>query len=76
MWHRGQVDHTIEEEALVGGNVGTAVVQVGDTVRRPSGPWSRSVDALLHHLNEVGYTAAPRTLRFDNLGLHVLEYVE
>lgn len=71
-----KVDHSIEEEALVGGNVGTAVVRVGDTVRRPSGPWSRSVDALLHHLNEVGYTAAPRTLGFDNLGRHVLEYVE
>ncbi len=54
------------EEHLAGGNVGTAVVRVGDAVRRPSGPWSRSVDALLSHLNAVGYDGAPRTLGFDD----------
>lgn len=70
------VGGSYEEEELAGGNVGTAVVRVGDTVRRPSGPWSRSVDALLQHLNEVGYKAAPRTLGFDDQGRHVLEYVE
>ncbi len=64
------------EEPLAGGNVGTAVVRVGDTVRRPSRPWSPSVEALLSHLNSVGYDAAPRTLGFDELGRHVLEYVE
>lgn len=64
------------EEHLAGGNVSTAVVRVGDTVRRPSGPWSRSVDALLSHLNAVGYDGAPRTLGFDELGRHVLEYIE
>ncbi len=35
------------EEPLTGGNVGTGIVRVGGTVRRPSGPWSASVDALL-----------------------------
>jgi Phosphotransferase enzyme family len=65
-----------DEEKLAGGNVGTAVVRVGDTVRRPSGPWSPSVDAFLRHLNEVEYRHAPRTLGFDELGRHVLEYVE
>jgi len=64
------------EEHLAGGNVGTAVVRVGDTVRRPSGPWSLSVDALLNHLNAVGYDGAPRALGFDELGRHVLEYIE
>lgn len=64
------------EEHLAGGNVGTVVVRVGDTVRRPSGPWSRSVEALLSHLNAVGYDGAPRTLGFDELGRHVLEYIE
>ncbi|MEP7091909.1 MAG: phosphotransferase [Nocardioidaceae bacterium] len=64
------------EEQLAGGNVGTAVVRVGDTVRRPSGPWSLSVDALLSHLNSVGYAGAPRSLGFDELGRHVLEYIE
>lgn len=70
------MDGISSEEKLAGGNVGAAVVRVGDTVRRPAGPWSRSVDALLRHLNEVGYEAAPRTLGFDDLGRHVLEYVE
>ena len=64
------------EELLTGGNTGTAVVRVGKTVRRPAGPWSSSVDALLRHLNTVGYEGAPRSLGFDELGRHVLEYVE
>lgn len=70
------VDPKHGEEKLPGGNAGTAVVRVGDTVRRPSGPWSRSVHALLRHLNDVGYQAAPRTLGFDDLGRHVVEYIE
>lgn len=61
---------------LTGGNVGTAVVRVGDTVRRPGGFWSHSVHALLTHLNDVGYDAAPRSLGFDDLGRHVVEYVD
>lgn len=64
------------EEPLTGGNTGAAVVRVGDTVRRPAGFWSPSVDALLRHLNAVGYEGAPRTLGFDDQGRHVLEYVE
>ncbi|MGC1208875.1 MAG: phosphotransferase [Ornithinimicrobium sp.] len=65
-----------QEEVLSGGNTGTAVLRIGNTVRRPSGPWSRSVHSLLRHLNEVGYPGAPRTLGFDELGRHVLKYVE
>lgn len=64
------------EEPLAGGNMDTLVVRIGDTVRRPAGVWSHSVDALLRHLNEVGYQGAPRTLGFDEQGRHVLEYVE
>lgn len=64
-----------EEEPLTGGNVGVGVVRVGDTVRRPAGYWSESVDALLRHLNDVGYEGAPRTLGFDDQGRHVLEFV-
>jgi hypothetical protein len=65
-----------DEQPLAGGNVSGSVVRVGDTVRRPAGPWSLSVDALLRHLNAVGYEGAPRTLGFDNQGRHVLEHVE
>ena len=42
------------EERLAGGNESGAV-RVGDTVRRPAGPWTRSVHALLRHLEAVGF---------------------
>jgi len=64
------------EVPLAGGNVGNGVVRVGGTVRRPAGPWSRSVDAFLRHLHEAGFRGAPRPLGFDEQGRHVLEYVE
>ena len=38
-----------EEIRLAGGNLGGAV-RVGDTVRRPVGPWTPAVHALLGHL--------------------------
>jgi len=60
---------------LEGGNVSHGVVRIGQTVRRPAGPWSPAVDAFLRHLNQVGFTAAPRSLGFDEQGRHVLEYV-
>lgn len=40
------------EEALVG-NVTAGVVRVGETVRRPAGPWTAGVDAFLRHLEGV-----------------------
>jgi hypothetical protein len=64
------------EAPLTGGNIGADVVRVGDTVRRPAGFWSASVDALLRHLRAVGFEGAPRSLGFDEQGRHVLEYVE
>ena len=36
------------------------VLRVGDRVRHPSQPWSSSVQALLAHLREVGFTEAPQ----------------
>ncbi|WNM38235.1 phosphotransferase [Micromonospora halotolerans] len=62
------------EEALPG-NVTAGVVRVGDTVRRPAGPWTASVDALLGHLHAVGFGGAPRPLGRDDRGRQVLEYV-
>lgn len=64
------------EEPLTGGNVGTGIVRVGGTVRRPAGPWSASLDALLLHLERVGYPAAPRALGYDEQGRQVLSFVE
>jgi len=64
------------EVPLRGGNVGAGVVRVGNTVRRPAGPWSPAVDALLRHLTDVGFAGAPRSLGFDERGRHVIEYVD
>ncbi|HEX8628621.1 MAG TPA: phosphotransferase [Catenuloplanes sp.] len=63
-----------DEEPLVG-NATTGVVRVGDTVRRPVGPWTETVDAVLTHLRAVGFAAAPRPLGRDEQGRQVLEYV-
>jgi hypothetical protein len=57
------------------GNSGAIVYRVGDTVRREPKPWSSSVDALLLHLESVGYEGAPRALGYDTLGRQVLSYI-
>ena len=50
-------------------------MRIGDTVRRPVGPHTDAVDALLTHLWEVGFTGAPRPLGRDERGRQVLEFV-
>ncbi|WP_297551297.1 phosphotransferase [Amycolatopsis sp.] len=69
------VDGQDPEEVLTGGNVADSVVRVGSTVRKPGTPATPAVEALLEHLAEVGFPAAPRTLGRDELGRHVLEFV-
>ncbi|MGW8975008.1 phosphotransferase [Streptomyces platensis] len=64
-----------EEQPLAGGNVSAGVVRVGDTVRRPAGPWTPAVHALLTHLHEVGFRAAPRPLGIDEQGREVLTFM-
>jgi len=64
-----------EEQPLTGGNVSAGVVRVGDTVRRPAGPWTPSVHALLTHLHEAGFRSAPRPLGIDERGREVLAFV-
>jgi Phosphotransferase enzyme family len=60
------------EEQLTG-NVGGAV-RVGDTVRRPTGPWTPAVHALLGHLaGRVPHI--PRVLGVDDQGREVLSYL-
>ena len=74
LWHPyalGTVKDGRGQELLAGGNVGVAV-RVGDTVRRAAGPWSRSVDAVLAHLEKVGFEGAPRALGYDEEGGQVL----
>jgi hypothetical protein len=63
-----------EEISLAGGFV-NAVVRVGDTVHRSSGPWTPAVHALLGHLEDVGFAESPRVLGFDDSGREVLTYL-
>ena len=64
------------EIPLAGGDVTEGVVRVGDTVRRPVGPHSPLVHALLTHLESIGFEGAPRFLGIDRAGREVLSYVD
>jgi hypothetical protein len=61
---------------LAGGDVTEGVVRVGDTVRRPVGPHSPLVHALLAHLESAGFAGAPRFLGIDGAGREVLSYID
>ncbi len=65
----------VAEEPLVGGHDAGPLVRVGNTVRRSRRPWSLAVHALLRHLEEAGFTGAPRALGFDERGREVLTYI-
>jgi hypothetical protein len=69
-----QAARVLGEEPLSGGNT-TVVVRVGDTVRRPVGPWTPAVHDLLKHLADVGFTGSPRVLGVDDAAREVLEFV-
>jgi hypothetical protein len=60
-----------DEEVLAGGNM-TAVVRVGDTVRRAAGPWTPTIHAFLRHLRASGFTMVPEPLGLDDRGREVL----
>jgi len=64
------------EIPLSGGDVTEGVVRVGDTVRRPVGPHSPLVHALLAHLESAGFEGAPRFLGIDGSGREVLSYID
>ena len=64
------------EERLAGGNMADVVVRVGDTVRRPAGPWTPTVHMLLHFLADQGFEGAPRPLGMDSKGREVLTFAE
>lgn len=65
-----------EEIPLVGGDVTDGVVRVGDTVRRPCRSSTRSVHALLRHLEAAGFDGAPRVVGVDGRGREILSYVD
>lgn len=64
------------ERALTGGMQSDGLVRVGMTVRRPAHPRSGFVEALLRHLEVVGFDGAPRALGYDSQGRQVLTFIE
>src|SRR3982751_5782347 len=60
-------------EQRLEGNVGGAV-RIGATVRRPTGPWTPAVHALLDHL-APRLPHVPRVHGFDHRGREVLTYL-
>lgn len=64
----------MEEQRLPGGNAGGAVLVEG-TVRRPTGPWTPAVHALLRHLAAHDFPAAPRVLGVDEQGREMLTFL-
>jgi len=64
--------HEPPEETLPG-NVGGAI-RIGGTVRRPTGPWTPAVHALLDHLADR-LPHVPRVLGFDEHGREILTYL-
>jgi hypothetical protein len=59
----------------VGGRSTKGVVRIGETVHRPSGPWTQTVHRFLYHLRSRGFTGAPLSFGFDSQGREVLEYI-
>ncbi|MBO0778013.1 MAG: phosphotransferase [Ktedonobacteraceae bacterium] len=64
------------EIPLSGGNVSSGIVRIGQTTRRPMGPWSPAVHSLLRHLEEQGFEGAPRFLGIDEQGREILSFIE
>ncbi|TCB94467.1 aminoglycoside phosphotransferase family protein [Micromonospora zingiberis] len=63
----------VEVERLTGGGV-NEVLRIGDTVRRPTGPWSPRVHDLLRQLAAQGFEAAPR-VRDTMPGFEILDFI-
>ena len=63
-----------DEVTLAGGNSGGAT-RIGMTVRRPSGPWTPTVQRLLAHLRSSGVTWVPEPLGLDAQGRDVVSYL-
>lgn len=68
---------SVEEQTLSGGRLNAGrVSRVGNTVRRPRVPGSEVVEALLLHLERVGFDGSPRFLGVDDQGRQVLTFLE
>lgn len=56
----------------------TSVLRYGGTVRRPAGPWTPAVHALLRHLESAGFAGSPRVVGdgYDEHGHEVVTYLD
>lgn len=63
------------EEMLTGGNVSN-VYRLGDTVRRELKPDSYKIHKLLKHLENKGFSYAPKFIGIDEKGREILSYIE
>jgi hypothetical protein len=72
-----RIESSHEAEVVLAGGTTNAgrVTRVGDTVRRPRRPTSEATEALLDHLEQVGFSGAPRYLGSDECGREVLSYI-
>ncbi len=68
------MDGAATERVLAGGNMGGAV-RAGDSVRRPVGAWSPTIQHLLQHLRDRGLTWVPQPLGTDDLGRDSVSYL-
>ena len=64
------------ESILSGGNSSAVVSRVGNTTRRPTNPWSHSVDSLLLHFEDMGLDCVPRPLGYDDQKRQMLSFAE
>lgn len=62
-------------EFLQGGRE-NKIMRVANTVHRPAGPWTESVQALLRHVRAVGFTAVPEPLGFDDAGNEIVTFLQ
>lgn len=60
-----------QEVVLTGGDM-TAVVRVGDTVRRSAGPWTPTIHAFMRHLRASGFRCAPEPFGIDHRGREII----
>lgn len=65
---------TEPEVPLTGGTL-NAVMRVGETVRRPAGPWTPTIQALLGHVHDRGFDLAPAPLGLDDEGREIVSYI-
>lgn len=65
----------VESEVVLSGGTLNPVVRVGDTVRRPAGPWTATVHDLLRHVRAGGFELAPEPYGVDETGREVLSFI-